>query len=152
MVRQFRVLKKWQMCSTTSLSVFLPRFVLRYQEQKSHPLNYLKNRNTNSFFISPATHSEIEDIIISLKNGKSTGPFSIPVKLLKLIKSDISRPLACIFNEPINLGIFPDKLKQAKLIPIYKKGTHTDISNYRPISLLSAFSKIDIQNMNILIT
>ena len=84
----------------------------------------------NSFFISPVTHSEIEDIIISLQNGKSIGPFSIPVKLLKLVKSDISRPLACIFNESITLGIFPDKLKHAQVIPIHKKGAHTDPSNY----------------------
>ena len=96
----------------------------------------------NSFFISPVTHSEIEDIIISLKNGKSTGPFSIPVKLLKLVKSDISRPLACIFNESITLGTFPDKLKWARVIPIYKKGAHNEPSNYRPISLLSVFGKL----------
>ena len=89
---------------------------------KKSPLDYLKNRNMNSFFISPVTHSEIEDIIISLKNGKSTGPFSIPVKLLKLVKSDISWPLACIFYESITLGNFPDKLKHAKVISIYKKG------------------------------
>ena len=109
---------------------------------KKSPLDYLKNRNMNSFFISPVTHSEIEDIIISLKNGKSTGPFSIPVKLLKLVMSDISRPLACIFNESITLGIFPDKLKCAKVIPIHKKGAHNNPSNYRPISLLSAFGKL----------
>ena len=97
---------------------------------KKSPLDYLKNRNMNSFFISPVTHSEIEDIIIALKNGKSTGPFSIPLKLLKLVKSDISRPLACIFNESITLGIFPDKLKCAKVIPIHKKGAHNNPSNY----------------------
>ena len=96
----------------------------------------------NSFFISPITHSEIEDIIISLKNGKSTGPFSIPVKLLKLVKSDISRPLACIFNESITLGTFPDKLKWARVIPVHKKGAHNYPSNYRPISLLSVFGKL----------
>ena len=60
---------------------------------KKSPLDYLKNRNMNSFFISPVTHSDIEDIIISLKNGKSTDPFSIPVKLLKLVKSDIYQGL-----------------------------------------------------------
>ena len=65
---------------------------------KKSPLDYLKNINMNSFFISTVAHSEIEDIIISLKNGESTGPVSIPVKLLKLVKSDISWPLACIFN------------------------------------------------------
>ena len=78
-------------------------------------LDYLKTRNVNSFLISPVNHSEIEDITISLKNGKSTGPFSIPVKLLKLVKSDIPKPLACIFNESITLGIFPDKLNCAKV-------------------------------------
>ena len=109
---------------------------------KKSPLDYQKNKNMNSFFISPVIHSEIEDIIISLKNGKSTGPFSIPVKLLKLVKSDISRLLACIFNESITLGIFPDKLKRAQVIPIHKKGAHTDPSNYRPISLLSVWSKL----------
>ena len=96
----------------------------------------------NSFFISPVTHSEIKDLIITLKNGKSTGPFSILVKLLKLVRSDISRPLACTFDESITLGTFSDELKCAKVIPIHKKGPHTDPSNYRPISLISVFGKL----------
>ena len=88
---------------------------------KRSPLDYLKNRNMNSFFISPGAHSEIEDIIISLKNGKSTGPFSIPEKLLKLVKCDIPRPLACIFNESITLGIFLINLNAQKLPPFIRK-------------------------------
>ena len=88
---------------------------------KTSPLDNLKNRNMKSFFISPVTHSEIEDIIISLKNAKSNGPFSIPVKLLRLVKSDISRPLACIFNESINLGIFLINSNVQKLSPFIRK-------------------------------
>ena len=57
------------------------------------------------------------------------------MKLLKLLNPYISKPLAQIFN-------FPNKLKHAKVIPIHKKGSPTDPSNYRPISLLSVFSKI----------
>ena len=102
----------------------------------------------NSFFISPVTHSEIEDIIISLKNGKSTGPFSIPVKLLKLVKLDISRPLACIFNEAITLGMFPDKLKHAKLSPFKRKELtliHKIIDQSLYFLFLANFLKIDVQ-------
>ena len=92
--------------------------------------------------MKPIIHTEIEDIISSFKISKSTGPFSIPVKLLKLLKPYISKLLAIIFNESITLSIFPDKLKCAKVIPVHETGSPTDPSDYRPISLLSIYSKI----------
>ena len=92
----------------------------------------------NSFFISPVTHSENEDLFLSLKNGESTGPFSTPVKLLKLVKFDISRPLAWM-NQLIWVFFLINSNMQ---ISIHKKGAHTDPSNYQPIFLLSIFSKI----------
>ena len=88
---------------------------------KKSPIDYLGCRNPNSIYLNPIIHNEIDDIISSLQNGKSTGPFSIPVKLLKVLKPYISQPLANIFNQSIILGIFPDKLKYAKIIPIHKK-------------------------------
>ena len=109
---------------------------------KKSPLDYLKQRTTDSIFLQPIIYTEIEDIISSLQNGKSTGPFSIPIKVLKLLNPYISKQLAHIFNQSICSGIFPDRLKYAKVIPIHKKGPPTNPSNYRPISLLSVFSKI----------
>ena len=53
---------------------------------KKSPLDYLKEKNPHSFYMKPIIHTEIEDIISSFKISKSTGPFSIPVKLLKLLK------------------------------------------------------------------
>ena len=47
-----------------------------------------------------------------------------------------------IFNLSLNTGIFPDRMKVAKVIPIFKKGKKSSISNYRPISVLPCFSKI----------
>ena len=48
-------------------------------------------------------------------------------------------PLKYLFNLSIEKRIFPDDLKIAKITPIYKAD---DLSNYRPISVLSCFSKI----------
>ena len=51
-------------------------------------------------------------------------------------------PLTHIFNASFEQGIFPKDFKLAKVIPVYKKGDNTLCSNYRPISILSVFSKI----------
>ncbi len=85
---------------------------------------------------------EVSNIIQSLKNGKSSGLNSIPVKLLKILNYPISSDLSVLINESFTIGIFPDKLKTAKVIPIIKKGLMTKTCNYRSISFLSIFSKI----------
>jgi len=45
-------------------------------------------------------------------------------------------------NSSLISGIFPDKLKIAKILPVLKKGDSEDFSSYRPVSLLPIFSKI----------
>ena len=65
-------------------------------------------------------------------------PFEISLSLSPLISS----PLSQIINESFQSGIFPDKMKFAKVIPLFKKGCPLTASNYRPISLLFVFSKI----------
>ena len=95
------------------------------------PLDYLDNRNQLSFFISPETPYEISDIIDLFKTGKSIGPNSIPLKLLKILSVHISSPLSHIINESFQSGIFPEKMQQAKIIPLFKKGAfklQTDIT------------------------
>ena len=52
-------------------------------------------------------------------------------------------PLAMhICNISFRTGVFPSRMKIAKVIPMFKSGTKTDVTNYRPISLLPQFSKI----------
>ena len=106
------------------------------------PTEYLKDSLCNSFYIFRTTADEIEVEISKLKSGKSTGPFSIPVTILKLLKSVISRPLETLFNASFLTGVVPDKFKLANVIPVHKKGSQTSLSNYRPISLLSVFNKL----------
>ena len=71
-----------------------------------------------------------------------SGLHSIPVKLLKLLDDHISHPLSVLINDSFITGIFPSKLKIGKVTPLQKKGSNVDPNNYRPISLLSVFSKI----------
>ena len=59
-----------------------------------------------------------------------------------MLNESISPLLLILINESFSTGIFPDKLKIAKVIALHKKGATDDPSNYRPISLLSVFSKI----------
>ncbi len=61
---------------------------------------------------------------------------------MKTIKDSLIKPLTIIINQMLNTGIFPDKLKIAKISPIHKKEDDALFTNYRPISLLPAISKI----------
>ncbi|KAI0207148.1 hypothetical protein LSAT2_008167, partial [Lamellibrachia satsuma] len=72
----------------------------------------------------------------------SSGFDGISSKLLKIIEPAIINSLTLVINQVINTGIFPDKLKIAKLIPIFKNDDPTLIKSYRPISLLPTISKV----------
>ena len=88
---------------------------------RKSPLDYLGRKIDSSFFLSPTESAEIENIVSQLKNGKSVGPFSIPCNLLKMLNKFISPILALSINESFLTGVFPDKLKIAKVIALHKK-------------------------------
>ena len=96
----------------------------------------------NSFLLFPTSTTEIIDKIKNLNQSKSTGPFSIPTKLLKTLRALLSVQLIYLFNCSFSSGVVPDKFKILRVIPIFKKGSRTDLPNYRPISLLSVFNGI----------
>ena len=102
---------------------------------------YLTKRLHQSLFLTPTTSFEVFNLISCLKNTKSTGKDNISAYFLKVAAKVIAAPLAQLFNYTFLLGIFPASLKIAKIIPIYKSGDKTDVSNYRPISILSQFLK-----------
>jgi len=91
--------------------------------------------------LNPTDTVEIMSIIDSL-GSESSGPYSIPTEILKLLKPNLCHPLAAIINMSFVTGVYPDQLKTAKVIPVFKKGDKLLVSNYRPISLLSNLNKI----------
>ena len=90
----------------------------------------------------PTTNEEVQKIMFSLDDSKSSGPLSIPIKLLKIAAPVIIPPLTDLINLTFKTGSFPDKIKIAIVIPVHKSGSKLDVNNYHPISLLSVFSKI----------
>ena len=104
--------------------------------------SYLQNPTLNSFFMTPTTSEEIENKIESLRNNKANGPASIPTKVLKECKHELSKPLEIIINLSFTNGVFPDSLKTSNVKPIFKSGDKSKCTNYRPIALLSNISKI----------
>ena len=88
------------------------------------------------------TENETIKAINRLENKSSSGHDGISNKLLKLIKNELKSPLTLIINQMITTGIFPQSFKISKIIPLYKKGDHSLLTNYRPISLLPTISKV----------
>jgi Notch-like protein len=85
---------------------------------------------------------EIENIIKSFKSKNSCGYDKISVKILKVSSPFITAPLNYICNRSILSGSFPTQLKYSVVKPLFNKDDKKDIKNYRPISLLTSFSKI----------
>ena len=99
-------------------------------------------QETSSLFLYPTTVTEIKQIIENLKSKPSSGYDGINNILLKEIKDSISIPLSIIFNKSLEEGIFPNKMKQADVSPLFKSKARNDKTNYRPISLLVTLLKV----------
>ena len=104
--------------------------------------NFLSPEINDSFLITSSNKKEIYKVISSFNSNKSCGPNSIPTNVLHFLQDQISNHLATICNLSFSTGVFPAILKIVKVIPIYKKNSKLEVSNYRPNSLLSNFDKI----------
>ena len=104
--------------------------------------HYLKNPTTATFHFEPTNSTTVTKIINELKTRHSTGPDGLSTKLLQYIKEPLIEAITITLNQSLNTGIFPEKLKIAKVIPIHKKEDPSLLENYRPISILPSISKI----------
>ena len=109
--------------------------------RNNSPTSLLKSVSSSVYF-EPITVQEISSLISELDQGKSSPSFSPSIRFIKLSAKVIAPILADIFNCCLLTGEFPDSFKLAEVIPIFKSGKKTNLTNYRPISLLSPFSKL----------
>ena len=104
--------------------------------------DYLNKPQNTSLFLNPVAEYEVSDQINKLNEKKSADTYDIPVKLIKMIKDQITGPLTELINISFTTGCCAEILKYAKVIPIYKANSPLDVKNYRPISILPIFNKI----------
>ena len=104
--------------------------------------SYLKQRVVCSFQFECVPTTEVTKIIKNLASKNSSGHDGISARFIKRILETITPPLTHIINQSLCTGIFPDRLKIAKVIPLFKKGDQHILDNYRPISLLPVISKV----------
>jgi Notch-like protein len=100
------------------------------------------NKTFSRINLKYATTYEINKILISLNTKNSYRYDEIPIKILKLSVPFIISPLTYICNKSLSSVVFPERLKFAIIKSVYKKGNKLLTINYRPISLLTSFSKI----------
>ena len=108
----------------------------------AHFTDYLLNPSIYNFTFELITEETTMEILNNLKPKPSCGYDGISTKLLKTCKLEICKLLTLIINQSLSTGIFPDSLKVAKVIPLYKKGDKAVLVNYRPISILPSIPKI----------
>ena len=121
------------------LDQILPK---KYPNVSGDISDFLVGSFSNSMFVTNTDPGEIMNIVHKLKSNSSKGNDDIAPSIIKDIISEIALPLTHIFNKAVQNGQFPDKLKIARIVPIYKCDNKKLINNYRAISVLPYFSKI----------
>ena len=132
---------------TNKFNTFFSNIGPNLSAQINMPMNktfhsYLTGIHNNTFQFKNINEEITLSIIDKLAPKTSCGFDGISSKMIKIIKAALIEPITLIINQMLTTGIFPDKLKIAKIIPLHKKDEETLFTNYRPISLLPALSKI----------
>ena len=104
--------------------------------------SYLKGNFVDSLIFDSASQQEIIDLVNDLRSGTAAGYDTISVSIAKESIGIISEPLTHIINLSIQSGIVPDRMKIARVIPIFKSGDSSLLTNYRPVSVLPVFFKL----------
>ena len=104
------------------------------------PSDYLKLDTVNKMYLDPVTENEIDKIFLNFRDS-SAGWDELKPTVDKSIRYCIKSRIRHICNLSFRTGIFPDELKIANVVPIFKSGDEMIFSNYRPVSVLPVFSK-----------
>ena len=95
------------------------------------------------------TPKMVKKVIMNLDLSKGSGPYSIPVVVLKNCEPELSYRLAELFNKCLKESSFPDCSKVSLVVPVFKNvGEKLAAKDYRPVNLLSVVSKVSEKLVN----
>ena len=118
-----------------NLSMKIPHVNQTYQ-------SYLTQNIRSTFSFKLVDSEQVSSIINQMKPKTSCGDDNISMKLLKSINKSVSSSICVMINQSLTTGIYPEKFKIAKVMPLMKKPNVLEVGNYRPISLLNSISKV----------
>ena len=101
--------------------------------------NYLPKPESSSIFFEDTTVDEVNETVATFSNEKSS---DIPIVVVKHCLPILTPTLVKLYNKCMQIGSFPENLKNGRITPIHKKGPKDNIENYRPISTLPILGKI----------
>ena len=107
-----------------------------------HYKTFLTRPELPSIYLDPPSPYEIYNTIANLKTKKSTGADKTSLFFVLKLAFVLSPYLCFLFSFGFEFGFFPSCFKIARVVPIHKAGSKNEVTNYRPISLLTCFSKI----------
>ena len=117
-----------------------PTLARKIKSDNMDPTQYISSTPVNSFFLAPVTEAQVLTLFAGLKENKAC--LNVPSKLIRLASGPLSVPFTKIYNESIVSGVVPEYFKISRVTPIFKSGIVTELGNYRPIAVISPFSKI----------
>ena len=118
-----------------------PSLANKIPSDNRSPTIFMNNRVINTMVLNEVVQDEVKLVIKNLKEG-SCGWDGLSATVLKASYASFIEPLTHVLNMSISQGIFPNELKVARVVPLFKSGDPMIFSNYRPVSVLPVFSKI----------
>ena len=119
-----------------------PNIAKRIPKGKKSPMTYLNVKILKSFFFYPSTPDKTIKITKSFSNNKSAGRNSLPAPILKNCPDVLSFSISYLVNLSFIIGEYSNLCKIAKIISLFEKDDPLDCFSFRPIPLLSTFSKL----------
>ena len=113
---------------------------IRSNSSTKDPTHYISKSPCHSFILSPVAESQVLNLFTNLDESKAY--LNIPNKFIKIASHQLTVPFTKIYNESITTGAIPEIFKISRITPIFKSGDTTEPGNYRPIAIISVFSKV----------